>query len=269
MQKKITAAEPFELSRGTLEYYHNPLMYDFDFKKYSPDKKFYHNMGLSIGGPILEFGCGSGRLMIDWIRNDIKVKGVDLNTEMLKTAEKKLSRVGKKYSHLWSLESGNMKTWTDGSRYSLIISAFNTMMHLYDYEDMDLFLENVKKHLTTDGTFIFDILNPDFRWFLRDPEKRWSRTRFKHPLHGCWYYYSTNHFYDAELQISYVYIYHEPVNDGDGPDYTFRLAHRFYYPQEMLYILRRHGFKLDSVLGGFDGSALEMYSTSQVYICSI
>lgn len=269
MPKKITAAEPFELSRGTVEYYQNPTMYDFDFKKYAPDKKFYLNMALSIGGPVLEIGCGSGRLMLDWIKKGIEVKGIDISEDMLKTAERKLTRAGKKYTHLWSLDQGDMISWNDGNKYNLIVSAFNTMMHLYTSEDMDLFLDNIKRNLGSGGTFIFDILNPDFRWFLRDPEKRWSRTRFKHPVHGCWYYYTTNHYYDAEEQISYVYIYHEPVNEGDGPDYTMRLAHRFYYPQEMLYILKRHGFILDSVLGGFDGSALDMFSTSQVYICSL
>ena len=153
--------------------------------------------------------------------------------------------------------------------FNVVVSAFNTMMHLYTLKDISLFLKNVKRHLNKEGTFLFDILNPDFRWLLRDPHKKWARTRFKHPKYHKWYYYSTNHYYDAMSQIAYIYIYHEPVIEDDGPSYMLRFAHRIFFPREKEMILNNNGFVIEALFGDFDGSDLEMYSPSQVYVCCL
>ncbi|MBN2724022.1 MAG: methyltransferase [Deltaproteobacteria bacterium] len=262
-------AVPFDLNTGTTEFYDNPEIYDHEFRRYVKDKRFYLNMGKSINGPVLEFGCGSGRLLYNWVKAGIEVQGIDLNSHMLEKADKKLRHLGRKKTSLWKLKEGDMRFTGVEKKYPLIVSAFNSMMHLYEYSDMDTFLENVKSHMEKDSTFIFDILNPDFRWLLRDPARHWARTRFKHPWYNCWYYYTTNHYYDAATQISYVYIYHQSVTEGEGPSYMLRFAHRFYYPQEIQYILKRHGFRLDGYFGNFDGSDLEIDSPSQIYICGI
>ena len=93
-------ALPFDLETGTNEYYQDGIIYDHDFKWYKRDKKFYLNMVKSVGGPILEFGCGTGRLMYPWVKQNLEVTGVDLSKSMLSKAEKKLSRLGKKRNHL-------------------------------------------------------------------------------------------------------------------------------------------------------------------------
>jgi ubiquinone/menaquinone biosynthesis C-methylase UbiE len=261
-------ALPFDLDIGTEEYYYDPTIYDHDFKWYKKDKNFYLNMGNSIGGDILEFGCGTGRLMVPWVKSDLNVCGVDISDNMLIKATEKLKKTGKKRQNLYSLVNGDMKSINIKKKFNLIVSAFNTMMHLYTLDDMTIFLKNVRKHLDKNGTFIFDILNPDFRWLLRDPQKRWAKTRFKHPHYKTWYYYTTNHFYDAQSQISYVYIYHEPVKDEDGPSYMLRLAHRMYFPQEMETILHYCGFKIEASFGDFDSTEIDLYSPSQIYICT-
>ncbi len=260
---------PFDLDVGSSEYYEDGIIYDHDFRWYKPDKAFYRHMAANLGGPVLELGCGTGRLMYDWVKEGLEVTGVDLSSSMLERAEHRLVPLGKKRRAQWTLRRGNMSTLKLAQKYNVVVSAFNTMMHLYDREALSRFLKNVRRHLAPGGTFLFDVLNPDMRWILRDPNRRWARTRFRHPRYGVWYYYSTNHYYDAQTQIAYVYIYHEPVTEDEGPTYMMRLAHRMFFPCELQNELYHNGFVVDGLFGGFDGADLELDSPSQVYICSV
>ena len=157
---------PFDLTTGSTEYYDDPLIYDHDFKWYKPDKSFYHNMVKNLGGPVLEFGCGTGRLMYGWVQSEIDVTGVDMNGAMLERAKSRLHALGAKKRERYSLKRGDMSRVRLGTKYNVVVSAFNTMMHLYDHDALSRFLKNVRRHLEPGGTFIFDVLNPDLRWIL-------------------------------------------------------------------------------------------------------
>ena len=59
-------------------------------------------------------------------------------------------------------------------------------------------------------------LNPDPAWLARDPLRRWSRTRFRHPQTGEPLIYTTNHIYDAAAWIAFIRIYYEADLDRPG-----------------------------------------------------
>src|SRR5260370_1245019 len=73
------------------------------------------------------------------------------------------------------------------------------------------FLAAVRAHLLRGGRFAFDVLLPDLKWLSRDSERRWARTRFRHPRSGERMVYSTNLIYDDALQIAFQRIYYRPV----------------------------------------------------------
>ena len=226
-------------------------------------------MGLSLGGPILDMGCGTGRLMYRWVMEDLEVVGVDASATMLERARQRLNSLGAGRRSLWHLVHGDMKEVRLNRKFRVVVSAFNSMMHLYSREDMKKFLHNVRAHLAEDGTFIFDILNPNFEWLSQDPSRRWGVKRFKHPRHHAWYYYSSNHYYDAESQIVYIYIYHEPEEPAeDLPAEVFRFAQRIYFPQEMMELLETSGFRVEGLFGHFDSRELTIDAPCQVYVVS-
>ncbi len=260
-------AMPFDLEDAGSEYYQDAEIYDHDFRWYKEDAGFYRNMVQGIGGPVLEIGCGTGRLMQPWLKAGLSVTGVDLSPQMLSRAREKVARLGKTVAARATFREADMRSLRFKSEFRVVVCAFNTMMHLYTHEDVEKFLKGVRRSLMPEGTFLFDVLNPDFRWLMRDPAKRWSRIRFKHPRYGTWYHYTTNHYYDAHDQIAYIYVYHEPVEEGDGPSYVLRFGHRMFFPQEMIYLLNSNGFEVENLLGGFDGSDLETGSPSCVFVC--
>jgi len=58
---------------------------------------------------------------------------------------------------------------------------------------------------------VFDVQLPDLAWLIRDPSKRWARTRFTDPTTKQPMLYSTNHDYDPISQIALIRIYYDPV----------------------------------------------------------
>src|SRR6185295_11892291 len=130
-------------------------------------------------------------------------------------------------------------------------------------------LERVAAALDSDGRFAFDVMNPDLKWLSRDPDKRWAKTRFKHPLTGVRLEYSTNQTYDPVTQIAHMRIYYETV-DGPPADKrtrVVRLAHRQFFPAELDALLAASGFRIEARTGGFDGEEFDEHADTQVLVC--
>jgi hypothetical protein len=110
------------------------------------------------------------------------------------------------------------------------------------------------------------VQNPDLRWLLRDPKKRWARTKFKHPVTGLTTVYSTNHTYDAKRQIAHIKLYYDCPEDPSASR-TVSLTHRQFFPQELRLLLHTNGFTIESEFGDFDGRPLEADSETQILVC--
>src|SRR5689334_2637742 len=54
-----------------------------------PDRAFYHAAILRSGAPVLDVGCGTGRLLLDFLATGIEIHGVDNSPEMLEVCRRK------------------------------------------------------------------------------------------------------------------------------------------------------------------------------------
>ncbi len=51
-----------------------------------PDRFFYLDVIRKSGQPVLDVGCSSGRLILDYLAEGIDIDGVDISPEMIVTA---------------------------------------------------------------------------------------------------------------------------------------------------------------------------------------
>lgn len=58
------------------------------------DRPFYHAAILRSGTPALDVGCGTGRLLLDFLAAGIEIDGVDNSPEMLELCRQKARRAG-------------------------------------------------------------------------------------------------------------------------------------------------------------------------------
>jgi ubiquinone/menaquinone biosynthesis C-methylase UbiE len=58
------------------------------------DRFFYRDLILLYGQPVLDVGCGTGRLLLDYLAQGIDIDGVDLSPEMLAMCIEKAQQLG-------------------------------------------------------------------------------------------------------------------------------------------------------------------------------
>src|SRR2546421_9679501 len=58
------------------------------------DRPFYRNIILHSGQPALDIGCGTGRLLLDYLADGIDIDGVDVSPEMLEICRQKAQKLG-------------------------------------------------------------------------------------------------------------------------------------------------------------------------------
>ena len=259
------------LAAGSREHYEDAALYDHEYKRRRDDVRWYQalaNKELGRRGRILELGCGSGRTLVPLVRDGYHVVGVDAAQPMLDRCRARLERLGGDAAERGELVRADFRALALGRRFPLVICPFNAFMHLYTRDDVEQFLDGVRRHLRKGGRFVLDVMNPDLRWLSRDHEKRWARTRFRHPTTGERMVYTTNLVWDGPLQIAFMRIYYAPEN-GRRKEEVVQLTHRYFFPQELEALLHYNGFAIESVEGDFDGEPLSGYSEQQVLKCRL
>jgi SAM-dependent methyltransferase len=256
---------------GSREHYEDAELYDHEYRRRRADVAFYRRLARDVlggTGRILELGCGSGRLTLPLARDGHHVTAVDASAPMLARLLARLAHAPAAVRDRVTAVAGDLRTIElprGTGRFPLAIAAFNVVEHLYTRVELAAFLAAVRRRLAPGGALAFDVQLPDLAWLLRDPSRRWARTRFTHPRTGERLWYSTNHDYDPVSQIALIRIYYDPV-DGDGDGRVVQLSQRKYFPAELEALLAAGGFRIDERWGDFAGAPLGPAAESQVIL---
>ncbi len=131
----------------------NTFLYDLPFyKKWLPKNQ---------NAQILELCCGSGRLTIP-IAKEYNICGVDNSVSMLEQAKLK---AGKEGLNIQFVEA-DIRTLDLPNKFDLIFIPFNSILHLYQNQDLFDTFNVVKKHLKEDGLFLLDCFNPNIHYIV-------------------------------------------------------------------------------------------------------
>jgi SAM-dependent methyltransferase len=258
------------VDRGCREHYDDAALYDHEYRRRRQDVFFYRQLARDLlGGPgrILELACGSGRVTTALLRDGHEVVGLDLSAAMLERAAARIARLSRAARARSTLVEGDVRAFDLGSRFPLVLMAFNSFEHLYTRVEVTACLERVQAHLEEGGRFVFDVQNPNLEWLVRDPERRWARTVFRHPTTGRRIAYSTNHVYDPVSQVAVIRIYYEPVDDPADPARMVVLSQRKFFPAELEALVAHAGFLVEERYGDFAGDPLTGEAESQLLVC--
>jgi trans-aconitate methyltransferase len=275
MLKKSVGRLPPELiddlvDAGSREHYADAALYDYEYRRRRADVTFYRELAKGVvervGGPILDLGCGSGRVTVPLARDGHVVHGLDKSDAMLAKLRARIAQLPAAAAQRITVSAGDLCTFSVPGRYSLAIAAFNVLEHLYTRGELHACLQRVAAALAPGGMFAFDVQMPDLAWLIRDPAKRWAKTRFTEPTTRRSMFYSTNHSYDPVGQIANIRIYYEPA-DGKGPTKIVKLSQRKYFPAELEALVAHAGFRVVERYGDFAWRPLDGSAESQVVVC--
>jgi SAM-dependent methyltransferase len=243
---------------NNLEEYTDPDTYDLENKGFEPNGPFFLALAQRSGGPVLELGCGTGRITIPLAQQGINITGLDAAAEMLERARAKAQDLPIRWIE------ADARTFHLERQYNLIFEA-RTFEHFLTRADQEAVLARVHEHLAPEGLFALSV------GFTR-PELMGSTG-----MHD-WFSYknetgqemrvSGTYEYDPVSQIS-IETAHRSWRDAEGRERVKRtpLALRHFFPQEMEALLHYNGFVVMERYGNWDSSPLTPGSEVMIYVC--
>src|SRR6266496_1717784 len=122
-----------------------------------PDIPFFVEAAKNAGSPILEVGCGTGRVLIPTARAGLDIVGLDLSPHMLTVCRQRLRSEPQVVQARAQLVQADMRQFELGQTFTLVTLPFRPFQHLLTVEDQLSCLDSIRRHLIEGGTLILDI----------------------------------------------------------------------------------------------------------------
>ncbi|TVQ87273.1 MAG: class I SAM-dependent methyltransferase [Deltaproteobacteria bacterium] len=245
------------------ELYRDPLLYDLEYDDQVEDAVYYARIASQARGPVLELGCGTGRITLPMARAGARVTAVDQAAAMLERLSDRLVSETQDVRNRVEIVRANFLDLGFEQRFPLVVLPFNTLHHCHTHHDVLALLRGVRRALVPEGRFVLDCYLPDPSLYARDPNARYEERVFVHPHSGARLQSWEAGSYDALTQIHEVrYIYRHP----EGQERTVTLRLRMFYPQELRALLDWGGFRIVHEAEDFEGRPLQAHSLKWVLV---
>ncbi len=244
------------------------VLYDWEYRRRRHDVAFYRLLADERGGPILDAGCGTGRLLVPLARDGHQVVGIDRAPAMLARAAWRLGRAGRPARSRALLARGDLGALpVAGCRFALVVAAFHTIQHCESDAALAAFLDGAAAALIPGGWLAFDVFAPSARFLDRRGPS--GATRFRHPRTGRVTAYRESHTLragpdGAAKPILSMRFRYSDVRGGRAQ--VLSLRHRLWTPAEIEAALARAGLTTIGRWSGFDGAPLEHPADSEQHV---
>ena len=218
-------------------------------------------MARKLGGTALELGCGTGRVLAELARGRCPVVGLDSSQAMLDRLRSKLEQ-DKETATYAELIQGDMRNFQLGRRFQLIYSPFREFMHLMNPADQLACLNCCYHHLENDGRLIINLYDFDLplvagQMSMDVPLRRQRMGDYTDPESGHRVLLSSSSAYRWEDQSLIEERFYDRI-DADGRVVERRcitLTQRWYTRYELQHLFFRAGFRVSSLMGGYNGES--------------
>jgi SAM-dependent methyltransferase len=233
--------------------------YDADYRNYDEDVDLILTLaeecageGAEHGrGPILELGCGTGRLLLPLAVQGHAVAGIDISPALLAIARSKLQDLSAQVE----LAQADLRSFAlPRQDYAFAFCTSNTLMHLADPGDQLGVLRNAQRHLRSGGALLLDLFNPDVPRLtavdgVQELADRWQDDRTGAEVIK-WAVRSVDW---AEQIQETIFIYDETLPDGSSRRTVCPFHLRFLWRNEAELMLQAAGLTVEAVWGDFEG----------------
>jgi SAM-dependent methyltransferase len=221
------------------------------------DVSFFVDAAREAGSPVLEVGCGTGRVLIPTVRAGLDIVGLDFSSRMLDVCRHRLQDEPDPVRARAQLVQGDMRAFDLGRTFTLATIPFRPFQHLVTVEEQLSCLESIHRHLVDGGAIILDVFNPSLdalgdrpygHEFGEEPEfsvPDGRRVTRRHRMVAQDRFKQTN---DVEL------IYYVTHPDGRGERLVHAFTMRYLFRFEVEHLLARAGFQVEHLYADYDKS---------------
>lgn len=215
------------------------------------DLPFFTALARQTGGPVLDLGCGDGRVTEALAALGLQVTALDSSPAMLALAQRRLgARVGSGVA----VRQGDLVQPRAGSGFALAICAAGTFAHLIDPAEQLRALRAIHRCLAPGGRLVLVLQNPYqlvvdppagelvVQWRGIDSETGSAVTKLV-----------TNEADLAEQELYVSVAYDVIQRDGLVRRHASDFILRWSYRPELDLLLQRAGFTVEAWYGDYEG----------------
>jgi ubiquinone/menaquinone biosynthesis C-methylase UbiE len=221
------------------------------------DVAFWRRVAGGVGGPVLELGCGTGRVSLPLARAGVNLVGIDRSAAMLDRARRSVARAFRraapersaKASRCPTLVRGDIRTlpFEDGA-FPMVLAPYGILQSLIRPRDLTATLASVARVLVEGGTFGIDLVPDVPKW--REYE---NRVQLRGRAGGAQLTLIETVRQDPKRHLTTFEQKYVERRGGKTREHCFDLTFRTLSVRQMTRQLERVGFRIDAVLGDYRG----------------
>jgi ubiquinone/menaquinone biosynthesis C-methylase UbiE len=218
------------------------------------DIAFWQRMAAPVDGPILELGCGTGRVALPVAREGTTVVGIDRSDSMLARARMRVRRA--KLASRIKLIRGDIRHLPFPDRsFELVMAPYGILQSLLDERLLSDTLKDVRRVLTKQGTFGLELVAdlPAWEEYSNKPTLRGARGPHGKPIVLVESVKQDRRNHITRFVQTFV--------EGRGKSATrktFSIAFRTLSVPQMVQRLEKAGLEVSALLGDYQGGPWDL-----------
>lgn len=229
-------------------------LYDIEHDDFTDDIEFLLEVAQLGEGPILELGCGTGRVLLPLAAAGYNVVGIDSSQAMLKVAHDRLGSGLE--ARLLTGDMADLNGIEDGP-FGLIIASLNSTMHLTTQDRQRSMITSAWRALAPGGRLVIDTLNPSIsqlNHLLNTTHLEGTWVTEDGTTIDKWGYRQPGG--DPQIIDTLIWYDHTSAN-GDYHRTRTRFELRYIYQSELALLLELAGYTRVDWYGNYDLDAWE------------
>lgn len=247
------------------EVYLHPEDYDLELASRQVDDLAFWLELLRRERPVqvLEIGCGTGRLTIplarEGARRNFAVTGLEPEAPMLQRARIRRQQEPLAVRAALRLVPGDIRRMGLPAHYDVALMPYGAAHHLLELDEQIAAWQNVRRHLTPGGLFCIDVDAPKLPALARaqhgTPRSQDIDTagpdgrRLRRSV--------ATRYNPAEQRAVHDFEYEATEPNGARRCYQSPFEMHVYYPRELELLCRMTGFRLERMVGSYDGAPFD------------
>lgn len=231
--------------------------YDAEHTDKTDDLAMYGALAEEYGGPILDVGCGTGRVVFHLAQEGHVIHGIDSEYDMLERAKMKLDV----FSHVRDklmFYHGDVLTYQMDKRFKMALLSYNALMHFHTQDEQLALLRRLREWMTPDGLLVIDLPNAGEVFASQDTNALTLERTFIEPETGHLVMQQATSYLDRTQQLMQVtWIYDEIDEDGVVHRTVAPVVFRYFFYSEISLLLKQTGFRVEAAYGDTERGEFE------------
>jgi SAM-dependent methyltransferase len=224
--------------------------YDLEHAGLTADIALYAELARRARGPVLELGCGTGRIVAPLARAGATVVGVDSSAAMVARARARLAAQAVQPERARVVHA-DARTLRLAERFALVLAPLDFLAYFPAPADQRAVLATVRHHLLPTGQFVVDVSFPPTS-LLDQPQGVLVHQWTHHEADGSVVTKSWVRELDLAAQVQHLRAFYDVVRpDGRLYRWVHELPWRYYYRYELELLLASAGFAVEGVYGDY------------------